>query len=79
MINDDIINLCIDSLAADVSDMYAAERGIACTDALREFMLTKTYDLLFDRKSFLYLESEGYVYDMLRDEIAGNWKRWTEA
>jgi hypothetical protein len=78
-VSDERIQLCIDALAADVADMYAAANGIGITEALRSFITTKTYDLLFDPKSFLYLESAGYVYDMLKDELAENWRRWAEA
>ena len=52
---------CIDALAADVADMLAQESGMEITDALREFMKTKTYSLLFDERSLLYLESAEYV------------------
>ena len=73
-----VIQLCIDSLAADVADMLARESGIAITDALQEFMKTKTYALLFDEQSLLYLESAEYIYDMLEAEQCGDWERWRE-
>jgi hypothetical protein len=75
---DNKIRLCIDALTADVGDLLAKERNISVTEALAQFMATKTYDLLFDEKSLLYLESAGYVYDMLKDELSGNWQRWVE-
>jgi hypothetical protein len=72
------LQLCVDALAADAADFFAVEKGITSTEALRRFMATKTYELLFDENSLLYLESAGYVYDMLKDELAGNWDRWRE-
>ena len=76
--NERIINLCIDSLAADVADKIAMETGVTITAALQEFMKTKTYALLFDGNSLLYLESAEYVYDMLEAEQRGNWEYWME-
>ena len=72
------IQLCIDALTADVADKLAQDSGIAVTVALQEFMQTKTYALLFDEHSLLYLESAEYVYDMLQSEQNGDWQRWRE-
>ncbi len=72
------IQLCIDALAADVADMLARESGIDITAALQELMKTKTYALLFDQHSLLYLESAEYVFDMLEAEQRGDWERWRE-
>jgi len=69
---------CIDALAADVADKLAQESSMEITDALREFMKTKTYSLLFDERSLLYLESAEYVLDMLQAEQRGDWARWRE-
>jgi hypothetical protein len=70
--------MCIDALAADVGDMFAKENDISTTEALQKFMRTKTYSLLFDEQSLLYLESAEYVFDMLEDERTGDWRRWKE-
>lgn len=78
MINAATIELCIDALTADVADMIAAEQGISSTEALQQFMQTKTYELLFTEQSYLYLETAEYVYDMLESEQAGDWDRWME-
>jgi hypothetical protein len=72
------IRFCIDALAADVADKFAKESGYETTDALREFMNTKTYSLLFDGDSLLYLESAEYIFDMLQAEQCGDWERWRE-
>jgi hypothetical protein len=76
--NTSTIHLCIDSLTADVADMLGKETDILTTKALEQFMLTKTYSLLFDEQSLLFLESTEYVYDMLQAEQSGDWERWKE-
>jgi hypothetical protein len=77
-INDNIIEVCIESLAAQVADSYAEKRNIPVTDAVRIFMTTKTYELLSNPKSFLYLEAAPYVEDMLNSELSGDWESWME-
>jgi len=72
------IQLCIDALAADVADKLAQDSAMDITAALQEFMKTKTYALLFDERSLLYLESAEYVFDMLQSEQRGDWERWRE-
>ena len=72
------IQLCIDALTADVADKLAQESCITITAALQEFMRTKTYALLFDEPSLLYLESAEYIFDMLQAEQCGDWERWKE-
>jgi len=76
--NENKINLCIDALAADVADKLAQESCITITEALQEFMKTKTYALLLDEHSLLYLESAEYIFDMLQAEQRGDWERWRE-
>ena len=77
-INDDIIEVCIESIAAQVVNAYAEKHSIPVTDALRLFMATKTYELLANPKSYLYLEAAPYVEDMLNAELAGDWESWME-
>ncbi|MCL2217087.1 MAG: hypothetical protein FWB91_08730 [Defluviitaleaceae bacterium] len=72
------IHLCIDALSADVADKLAQESGMTITEALQAFMETKTYALLFDSNSLLYLESAEYVFDMLQAEKRNDWEYWTE-
>jgi len=72
------IQLCIDALAADVADKLAQESSITTTAALQEFMKTKTYTLLFDEQSLLYLESAEYIFDMLQSEQCSDWEHWRE-
>jgi len=72
------IGLCIDALAADVADTISRENGVGITEALQQFMRTKTYAVLFDKESLLYLETAEYIYDMLQAEQSGDWERWRE-
>ena len=72
------VNLCIDALTADVADKIAKESNMTITAALQEFMKTKTYAILFNEQSLLYLESAEYIYDMLQAEQRGDWERWRE-
>jgi len=76
--NEQKIQFCIDALAADVADKLAQESGADISNAVREFMKTKTYSLLFDEHSLLYLESAEYIFDMLQAEQRGDWARWRE-
>jgi hypothetical protein len=70
------IQFCIDSLTAMVAEKYAKKNKISATDALRIFIATKTYELLINAKSYLYLETAEYILDMWKDERNGNWERW---
>ena len=77
-VNDNVIEICIESIAAQVVDAYAEKLKIPVTDAVRMFMTTKTYELLTNPKSYLYLESAVYVEDMLNAELSGDWESWME-
>ena len=76
--NEQTIQFCIDALTADVADKLAQESGIEITAALQEFMRTKTYAVLFNEYSLLYLETAEYIFDMLQAEQQGDWERWRE-
>ena len=77
-VNDNIIEICIDSITAQVVDSYAENNKIYVTEALRLFLTTKTYELLNNPKSYLFLESAPYVEDMLNAELSGDWNSWME-
>ena len=77
-VNDNVVDVCIESIAAQVADAYAEKQKISVTDAMRKFMETKTYELLTNPKSYLYLESAAYVEDMLNAELSGDWESWME-
>ena len=72
------IDFCIDVLSAQIAEAIAKKNGIPQKDAVKQFMSTKTYSLLIDKESLLYLESVEYVLDMLESEEAGNWDKWLE-
>ena len=77
-VDDNIVEICIESIVAQVADSYAEEKNITVTEAMRLFMTTKTYELLTSPKSFLYLESAAYIWDMLNAELTNNWESWME-
>ena len=77
-VNDNVIEICIESIAAQVADAYAEKQKIPVIDAMRLFMTTKTYELLTNPKSYLYLEAAPYVEDMLSTELSGDWESWME-
>jgi len=77
-INNNIVDTCIETIAAQVVDAYAEKQKIFVTDAMRLFMTTKTYELLVNPKSYLYLEAAPYVEDMLNAELSGDWESWLE-
>ena len=70
------IQFCIDSLTAMVAEKYAKKNKISATEALRAFIATKTYELLINLKSYLYLETAEYILDMWQDEQKGDLERW---
>ena len=77
-VNDNVVEVCIESIAAQVADAYAEKQKIPVTDAMRMFITTKTYELLANPKSYLYLESAPYVEDMLNAELSDDWESWME-
>ena len=77
-VNDNVVEICIESLVAQVVDTYAEKQDVSVTDAMRLFMTTKTYELLTNPKSYLYLEAAPYVEDMLNAELSGDWESWME-
>jgi len=77
-VNDSVIEVCIESITAQVADAYAEKQNITVTDAMRLFLTTKTYELLANPKSYLYLEAVPYVEDMLDAELSGDWESWME-
>jgi len=77
-VNEGIINIAIEALIAQVADCYAESHGISVTEALRFFMITKTFALLINPESYLFLETAPYVEDMLNAELLDDWDTWME-
>jgi len=75
-ITEHTIPFCIDALSVRVAQQYAKSNGLSHTDALRFFISTKTFELLINQKSYLYLESLEYILDMLDAELSEDWDRW---
>ena len=67
-----------DLLVTNVVDALAKKTGKTVTATLREVMESKTYALLLNPESYLYLESPTYVLDMIDAEQSGDWNRWLE-
>jgi hypothetical protein len=77
-ITDHTIPFCIDAHTVRVAEEYAKTSGMSNTEALRFFMSTRTYELLINPESYLYLESMEYILDMLDAELTEDWDRWLE-
>ena len=77
-VNDSVVEVYIESIAAQVADAYAEKQKNLVTDAMRLFIATKTYTLLANPESYLYLEAAPYVEDMLEAELSGDWESWME-
>lgn len=75
-LNEKSIQFCIDTVTARVAEMIAKNKGMDHTEALRFFMGTKTFELLAEPKSYLFLESAEYTLDMLDAELTGDTERW---
>jgi high-affinity K+ transport system ATPase subunit B len=79
MIHDEnAVTFIVKVLTANVAEELARISGKSTTDALRDFMSTKTYNVLMNIDSGLYRESPAFVLDMVEAEQAGDWQRWLE-
>jgi high-affinity K+ transport system ATPase subunit B len=77
-IDNNQITFIIKVLTANVAEELAQLSGKSTTDALRDFIATKTYNVLMKPDSQLYRESPAYVVDMVEAEQSGDWARWLE-
>ena len=77
-LNEGTTNTAIESLIAQVSDSYAQSHSMSISEAMRFFMTTKTFELLINQKSYLFLETASYIEDMLNAELSDDWDSWTE-
>jgi len=68
--------LCVELTLTNAASHLAKERGLDETEALREFMKTKTCEVLLNIDSLLCHESKECVLDMYHAEMAGDWERW---
>ncbi|MDR3288188.1 MAG: hypothetical protein LBT22_02025 [Peptococcaceae bacterium] len=77
-VTEESANFMIDLLTAKIAELLAAANDEPITDAMREFMSTKTFELLSRPQSYLYLESPEYILDMLAAERSQDIERWLE-
>jgi high-affinity K+ transport system ATPase subunit B len=77
-VDENAIAFIVKVLTANVAEELARLSGKSTTDALRDFMATKTYNVLMKPKSQLYRESPAYLVDMVEAEQSGDWQRWLE-
>ncbi|GHT43603.1 hypothetical protein FACS189443_7210 [Planctomycetales bacterium] len=78
MITEQTVPYLMDIQTARTAAKYAEVHNIDKTEALRQFMKTKTYDLLLAPEGYLYFESMEYIYDMWDAECRGDWEYWLE-
>lgn len=76
--NEQRAEFMINLMTAKVSELLATQNGKTITDSMRDFMTTKTFLLLFNPNSYLYLESPEYIMDMLDAEYSGDIERFME-
>ena len=76
--NENTSQALIDLHVVRLIEALALREGKSKTDCVREFMASKTYELLADPESYLCLESPAYILDMLDAERSGDWDRWLE-
>ena len=72
------IDFCKDIVTAAVAGELARLNRKPPTATLQEFMRTKTYELLLDSDSMLFLESPAYILDMVAAERNNDWEDWLE-
>jgi hypothetical protein len=77
-VNEKTARFTIDVVAAKVAEALSRDTGKTPTAALRDFMGTKTYQLLLNPKSFLFLESPAYIVEMIEAEQSEDWETWLE-
>jgi hypothetical protein len=77
-VNEQSTRFTIDVIVAKVAEALSRETGKTPTETLRDFMSTKTYQLLLNPKSFLFLESPAYIMEMIEAEQSGDWETWLE-
>ena len=76
--NNNSIEFCIDILTTRIAEEISKQKKIPAKEAIRILMSTKTYALLIDKESYLYLESFEYIIDMIAAEENENWSEWLE-
>lgn len=60
----------VELMARDLVLLLMERRGVTMPEALDTLYNSDTYSRLKDRRSGLYFQSPGYVYDFLEKEIS---------
>ena len=61
----------VEYITSQIAAWMVDEEGMKPEEALVNFHNSKTFDKLCDKKTKLYIESPGYVYEMYKSEAAG--------
>jgi hypothetical protein len=77
-INEQSTGFITDLVVTNVVEALAERSDRTATETFRELMKSKTYALLMDPASYLFLESPAYVLDMIDAEQRGDWDSWLE-
>jgi len=59
----------VESKVSRISEQYAKKANISINESIRKFLASKTYELLSDEKTGIYLEVIEYVYDIYLEEL----------
>ena len=61
--------LLIEGITKDIIQYLMEDYGMDLQTAFRKLYNSETYEKLQDERTGLYLQSSGYVYDFLQNEI----------
>lgn len=61
--------LLIEGITKDIIQYLMEDYGMDLQAAFRKLYNSETYEKLQDERTGLYLQSSGYVYDFLQNEI----------
>ena len=61
--------LLIEGITKDIIQYLMEDYGMELQGAFRKLYNSETYEKLQDERTGLYLQSSGYVYDFLQNEI----------
>ena len=61
--------LLIEGITKDMIQYLMEDYGLELQAAFRQLYNSETYEKLQDERTGLYLQSSGYVYDFLQNEI----------
>ena len=77
-VTDGAIDLTIDIVATRLAEIISEKENIEHNEAVKKLMSTKTYKLLLNRETKLYLESVEHILDIIDAEEKNDIKRLLE-